>query len=84
MEPGVQAIGVAQSRQVAPGLDQRILDCVLGTIGVAEYQPSQCIHSGDDVLDQDAERFPISLLGSAHELVVHRLDPFRRRNSSLR
>jgi hypothetical protein len=36
------------------------------------------------VRDQDAECFPISLLGSAHELVVHRLDPFRRRNSSLR
>lgn len=75
MEPGLEAIGVAQPGNVAPSLDERLLDCVLGAIRIAQDQPSRCVQSGDDFPDNEPESFPISSLRSPHEFVVHLLDP---------
>ena len=39
VEPGVEAIGAAQCGQVTPGPDERLLDGVLGLVGIAQDEP---------------------------------------------
>ena len=39
MEPGVEGVGVAQTPEVAPGLDERVLNRILRRIPVAQDPP---------------------------------------------
>ncbi len=41
VQPGLEAIGIAQSRQVPPAADERLLDGVLGTIRVPQDESSR-------------------------------------------
>ena len=47
VEPGVEAVRVAQRGQVTPGSDERLLDGVLGLVGVPEDEPGGGIQAGD-------------------------------------
>ena len=47
MDPGVEAIRVAQTRQVAPGPDQPILDRVACELRVPEDQPGRLVQPHD-------------------------------------
>src|SRR5215218_5931533 len=39
-QPGVELVGIAERRQVPPGPDETVLDCVTGELRIAEDQPS--------------------------------------------
>ena len=52
MEPGVEAVGIAQRREVAPGGDERLLGRVLGASVVTEDQAG----SGVEPADRDARQ----------------------------
>ena len=47
MEPRVEAAGIPQRGQVAPGPDERLLDGVLGLVGVTEDEPGGGIQPED-------------------------------------
>ena len=47
VQPGVEAIGAAQRGQVTPGSDERLLDGVLGLVGIAQDEPGGGIQPED-------------------------------------
>ena len=77
-EPLVEAVGIAQAGQVAPAGDERLLDGVLGTIGVAQDEARHGEEPVDDARHDHVERLPVALGCSLHERSLHR-DPFLRR-----
>src|SRR5215210_1072936 len=38
-QPGVELVGIAERRQVPPGPDETVLDCVTGELGIPKDQP---------------------------------------------
>ena len=61
VEPGVEAIGVAQRGQITPGPDERVLDGVLGLFRVPEDEPGGGIQPGDRGACQLGEGVMIAL-----------------------
>jgi hypothetical protein len=47
VEPGVETIGAAQCGQVTPGADERLLDGVLGLVGIAQDEPGGSVQPED-------------------------------------
>ena len=60
VEPGVEPLGVAQRRQIAPSSHQRILCRILRKIGVAQDEASDGVESIDGVADKDGEGLAVS------------------------
>ena len=56
MEPGVEAVGIAQRGQVAPRGDERLLRGVGGTIRVAQDQLRQPVQAADLLAGDHVER----------------------------
>ena len=56
MQPPFEAVGLAQARQVAPGLDVSVLDRVAGELMVPQDQASDGFQLGDRRADKRAER----------------------------
>ena len=71
VEPGVEAVGVAQGGQVPPASDERLLDGVLGTVGVPEDQSGGGVEPADRGACQHGEGVMIALPCSLHEVPLH-------------
>jgi len=81
MEPGVEARRAPQCRQIAPGPDERLLDGVLGLIGVAEDEPRGRVQPEDRGSCKRRKGVMIASPRSFHELLLH-VAPRRRRHRS--
>src|SRR6185503_11229073 len=72
MEPGVETTRVAQSGQVSPCPDVRLLDRVGGELSIPKDQPSGCVQPCDARADEHGEGVMIASPGPFHEsLLVH-------------
>ena len=78
VEPGVEAIGAAQCGQVTPGSDERLLDGVLGLVGIAQDEPGGSVQPEDRGACQRGEGVMIAPSRSLHEFLLHHA-PRRRR-----
>src|SRR5690349_1988723 len=67
MEPGVEAVDIAQRRQVAPAPDHRLLDGVARELAVAEDQASGRVQPRDGRADEHGEGVMIATLRSLDE-----------------
>ena len=75
VDPGVEAVRIAEVRQVPPGDHQRVLQGILGPIDVPEdpiRDREQAIPARSDQVD---ERRLISSLGRLDEVAIHRMLP---------
>ena len=73
VEPGFEAVGVAQRPQLAPGRDERGLHRVLGQVGVAQ-DPTRDRHAPvADHARQGVEGLAVAPLRPVHERSVHPL-----------
>src|SRR6185295_8866680 len=70
-DPGVESIGIPKPRQVSPGLDESILDGVLGQIGIPQDQPGDGIEARERRGGEIREGLAIAALGSFHQLALH-------------
>ena len=71
VEPGVEAIGVAQGGQVPPAPDERLLDGVLGAVRVLQDESSRGVQPADRGACQHGEGVMIALPRSLHEVSLH-------------
>ena len=71
VEPGVEAVGAAQCGQVTPGPDERLLDGVLGLVGIAQDEPGGGIQPEDRGACQHGEGVMIAPSRSLHEFLLH-------------
>jgi succinyl-CoA synthetase, beta subunit len=79
VEPGVEAVGAAQCGQVTPGSDERLLDGVLGLVGIAQDEPGGSVQPDDRGACQHGEGVMIAPSRSLHEFLLHHAP--RRRHS---
>ena len=71
MEPGLEAIGIAQRSQLTPGRDERGLHGVLGQVGVAQ-DPTRDRHAPiADHAGQGVEGLAVAPLRAVHERSMH-------------
>src|SRR3954471_22043865 len=77
MHPGVELVGIAESPDAAPGLDECVLDGILGARCIPEDQSSDGIEVRDATRRELRERVEIAVPGELHE-VSHRAIPIRR------
>ena len=78
MEPAIEAIRVPQRRKVAPGDDERLLGCVLGTVRVTQDETGNGVESTDRDARQLRERVVIARHRPLDQLPVHRASMGRR------
>lgn len=71
MQPGVEAIEVAQSGQVPPAADERLLDGVLRAVWVLEDESGRGVQSTDRGACQHGEGVMIALACPLHEVSLH-------------
>src|SRR6476620_12608815 len=71
VQPGVEAVGVAQSRQVPPAPDERLLDGVLCSIRIPQDESSRGIQTTARGACQHGEGVMIALPRSLHEVPLH-------------
>jgi hypothetical protein len=71
VEPRVEAAGVTEGREVAPGSDERLLDGILGLIGVPEDEPRGSIQPEDRGGRKRGEGVMIASSRSLHDVVLH-------------
>ena len=69
VQPGVEPPGIAKTRQLPPAVDQRLLDGVLGEVGVAEDQASERVEAVERIRHQHVERVAIAVCRALHELL---------------
>jgi hypothetical protein len=89
MEPGVEAIRIAQARQVAPGTQIGLRDRVSGEFRVPEDQAGDRFEPGDRVADERGEGVVIALArpldisplvhGTPRDAPTRSLQGYRRR-----
>jgi len=77
VQPRVEPIGAAEGRQIAPGSDERLLDGVLGLVGVAEDQAGSGIEPEDRGSCKPGEGVMIAPSCPFHEILLH-VAPRRR------
>ena len=56
IEPGLEAVGIAEGRPLPPGLDERIMRCVLGVRTVAEDRIRQAVRPIEMLVRQPPKR----------------------------
>jgi peptide-methionine (R)-S-oxide reductase len=79
VEPGIEALRLAQRRQVAPGTEERLLGGVLGTIPVAQDAHRQGEAAVDVARRKLGERGTIAVRGPVDEIeLVHSLEALGR------
>ena len=71
VKPGVEAVGAAQCGQVTPGPNERLLDGVLGLVGIAQDEPGGGIQPEDRGACQRGEGVMIASSRSLHEFPLH-------------
>ena len=78
VKPGVEAVGVAQRGQITPGPDERLLDGVLGLVGIAQDQPGGGVQPEDRGACQRGEGVMIASPRPLHEFSLHHAPRGRR------
>jgi hypothetical protein len=73
MQPGVEAVEIAESLEVAPGEDEGFLDGVVGEIAVAEHEVGDAEEAANRVSGQDRERIAIPASCLFDQVSPHRL-----------
>src|SRR3954468_15393568 len=71
VEPGVEAIGIAQGRQPTPGPDEGLLDGVLRSVRVAQDEPGGGIEPEERGVRKRSEGVMIAPSRSLHEFLLH-------------
>jgi hypothetical protein len=71
MEPGIKAVGVAQSLQITPGEDERLLDRVVGLVAVPEHELGDVEEPADGAGGERRERLPIAPSRYLDQLSLH-------------
>ena len=71
VQPGVEAIGIAQRGQVPPASDERLLDGVLRTVWVPQDEPSRGVQPTDRGACQQRKGVMIASPCSLHEVSLH-------------
>jgi hypothetical protein len=74
--PRLEAVWVAQCRELSPDGDEGALQGVLGEMGVAQDPHGERVHRVAGQLDQRSECFAIASLCPFDE-ISHRLAPYR-------
>src|SRR4030088_1683242 len=72
MQPGVETVRIAETRQVMPGGQQRFLEGILGAIDVAENPLCQCVESVATTADQVGVCLPVTVPCRLDQIDVHR------------
>ena len=71
MKPGVEAPQVAQRGEVPPGSDERLLDGVLGPVGIAQDQPGGRVHALDRGARERGKGVMVASSRTLHEIQLH-------------
>ena len=71
MQPGIEAVGIAERGQITPGPDECVLHGVLGLFDIPEHEPRGPIQTGDRGACQLGEGVMIALPRSLHEVSLH-------------
>jgi len=61
VQPALEAIGLTEAWQIAPGADERFLGSVIGSVSVAEDQPCGAYQPREGAGAQDAERLSVTM-----------------------
>ena len=72
LEPGVEAVGVAQAADVAPGADEALLDRVLAAVGVAQDPMRQREEPVVGGAREHVERLVVAALCPLDQVTLHR------------
>ena len=72
VEPGVEAVGIAEGGKVAPRAQQGLLGGILRTVRVAQDPEGERVTAVDDGCRERRERIPVTLPGPLDELGLHR------------
>ena len=68
MGPGLEPIGILELRKMPPGIQQRLLGCVLGEVRVTQNPACNRVHGIADASDELVERLFVSAHRSLDEL----------------
>src|SRR5262245_61077767 len=79
VQPGVESIRVAQRAQIAPRPYERLLDRVLGLVGIVQDQPSGAIQPRDRGGRKRGKGVMIAPPRPLHELSLHACPSVARR-----
>src|SRR5262245_7464779 len=71
MEPGLEAIDIAQGWKIPPAPDERLLDGVLRPVGVTEDEARCGIQPADRGAREHGEGVMIALPRPVHEVPLH-------------
>ena len=72
MEPRVEPVRIAKTRQVAPGDDERLLQGVFGAVDIAEDPVGQRVEPVAARPDQVGVRLPVTAPCRLDEIAIHR------------
>ncbi len=72
MEPGIEAVGIAERREVRPGVDECFLARILGTAVIAQDQPRDDEEATDRNAGKLREGVMIARHRSLDEFPLHR------------
>ena len=75
VEPGVEAVRVAEAGQVTPGDHQRVLHGILGPVDVAEDPLRDRVEPVATRADQVGVCLPVPASCGLHEITIHRVAP---------
>src|SRR4051812_29252194 len=75
MQPGVEPVGIAQRSEVTPRLGKRLLNGVLGVIGIAKDQAGRTVESPDRGQGKRVEGVQIAPTCPLHEFPLRHAPP---------
>jgi len=73
IHPGVEAVDVAELRELPPAPDERLLNGVLGQVWVAQDEPGDRVEAVDLARGELPERLAVALSRSFDEVLSHRV-----------
>jgi len=82
VKPGNESVGIPECGQITPGSDERVLDGVLGLLGIPEDEPGGGIEAGDRGACQLGKGVMIAPPSSLHEVSLHHAPQRWRRHST--
>ena len=71
VQPGVEPVRIPQGRQVEPGIDQRVLDRILGPAIVANDEPRNGVESADRRRREHGEGVAIACSSPDDDVPIH-------------
>jgi hypothetical protein len=70
VEPGIEALGVAERREVAPDAEERLLAGVLGAVGIAQDPVGQGVAAIHVARRERRERLAVACRRSSDEILL--------------